>query len=100
MSLCLTSSLCLLQLDDLLDKRHEKLDSVIEFAVDDSLLVRRICGRYSRSRRERELIIQDLRKDSICVISQWFMISRDGAFPFGQEAPHSVCVLNPPGQVD
>lgn len=32
-------------LDDLLDKRKEKLDSVIEFAVDDSLLVRRICGR-------------------------------------------------------
>ncbi|KAM6973891.1 adenylate kinase 2, mitochondrial isoform 1-T1 [Tautogolabrus adspersus] len=32
-------------LDDLLDKRHEHLDSVIEFAVDDSLLVRRICGR-------------------------------------------------------
>ncbi|XP_019960187.1 adenylate kinase 2, mitochondrial [Paralichthys olivaceus] len=32
-------------LDDLLDKRHENLDSVIEFAVDDSLLVRRICGR-------------------------------------------------------
>ncbi|KAM9824262.1 adenylate kinase 2, mitochondrial [Neosynchiropus ocellatus] len=32
-------------LDDLLDKRQEKLDSVVEFAVDDSLLVRRICGR-------------------------------------------------------
>uniref|UniRef100_A0A668VIG3 Adenylate kinase 3 n=1 Tax=Oreochromis aureus TaxID=47969 RepID=A0A668VIG3_OREAU len=32
-------------LDDLLDKRDEKLDSVIEFSVDDSLLVRRICGR-------------------------------------------------------
>uniref|UniRef100_A0A8C6SUU2 Adenylate kinase 2, mitochondrial n=1 Tax=Neogobius melanostomus TaxID=47308 RepID=A0A8C6SUU2_9GOBI len=32
-------------LDDLLDKRQEKLDSVIEFSVDDSLLVRRICGR-------------------------------------------------------
>ncbi|XP_040044149.1 adenylate kinase 2, mitochondrial [Gasterosteus aculeatus] len=32
-------------LDNLLDKRHENLDSVIEFAVDDSLLVRRICGR-------------------------------------------------------
>ncbi|XP_030596960.1 adenylate kinase 2, mitochondrial isoform X1 [Archocentrus centrarchus] len=32
-------------LDDLLDKRDEKLDSVIEFAVNDSLLVRRICGR-------------------------------------------------------
>ncbi|XP_034016517.1 adenylate kinase 2, mitochondrial isoform X2 [Thalassophryne amazonica] len=32
-------------LDSLLDKRHEKLDSVIEFDVDNSLLVRRICGR-------------------------------------------------------
>ncbi|MEQ2276484.1 Adenylate kinase 2, mitochondrial, partial [Xenotaenia resolanae] len=32
-------------LDGLLDKRDEKLDSVIEFSVDDSLLVRRICGR-------------------------------------------------------
>ncbi|XP_068189886.1 adenylate kinase 2, mitochondrial isoform X2 [Antennarius striatus] len=33
------------KLDDLLEKRREKLDSVVEFAVDDSLLVRRICGR-------------------------------------------------------
>lgn len=32
-------------LDDLLDKRSEDLDSVVEFSVDDSLLVRRICGR-------------------------------------------------------
>ncbi|KAJ3609093.1 hypothetical protein NHX12_023620 [Muraenolepis orangiensis] len=32
-------------LDGLLDQRREHLDSVIEFAVDDSLLVRRICGR-------------------------------------------------------
>ncbi|MCJ8746256.1 hypothetical protein PDJAM_G00139690 [Pangasius djambal] len=32
-------------LDELLEKRTEKLDSVIEFSVDDSLLVRRICGR-------------------------------------------------------
>ncbi|XP_046874708.1 adenylate kinase 2, mitochondrial isoform X2 [Hypomesus transpacificus] len=32
-------------LDELLDKRTEKLDSVVEFSVDDSLLVRRICGR-------------------------------------------------------
>ncbi|XP_077338161.1 adenylate kinase 2, mitochondrial isoform X1 [Lithobates pipiens] len=32
-------------LDELLEKRQEKLDSVIEFSVDDSLLVRRICGR-------------------------------------------------------
>ncbi|MBN3312376.1 KAD2 kinase, partial [Atractosteus spatula] len=32
-------------LDDLLEKRSEKLESVIEFSVDDSLLVRRICGR-------------------------------------------------------
>ncbi|TRZ00746.1 hypothetical protein DNTS_007585, partial [Danionella cerebrum] len=33
------------KLDDLLEKRDEKLDSVVEFSVDDSLLVRRICGR-------------------------------------------------------
>ncbi|XP_077446212.1 adenylate kinase 2, mitochondrial [Stigmatopora argus] len=32
-------------LDELLEKRRERLDSVVEFAVDDSLLVRRICGR-------------------------------------------------------
>ncbi|XP_061110726.1 adenylate kinase 2, mitochondrial [Conger conger] len=32
-------------LDGLLDNRAEKLDSVIEFSVEDSLLVRRICGR-------------------------------------------------------
>uniref|UniRef100_A0A673LM06 Adenylate kinase 2, mitochondrial-like n=1 Tax=Sinocyclocheilus rhinocerous TaxID=307959 RepID=A0A673LM06_9TELE len=32
-------------LDGLLEKRDEKLDSVVEFSVDDSLLVRRICGR-------------------------------------------------------
>ena len=33
------------QLDGLLEKRKAKLDSVIEFGIDDSLLVRRICGR-------------------------------------------------------
>ncbi|XP_008329232.2 adenylate kinase 2, mitochondrial isoform X2 [Cynoglossus semilaevis] len=40
-------------LDDLLDKREEKLDSVIEFSVDDSLLVRRICGRLIHQRSGR-----------------------------------------------
>lgn len=34
-----------LQLDTLLDKRKANLDAVIEFAIDDSLLVRRITGR-------------------------------------------------------
>lgn len=34
-----------LQLDGLLEERNKKLDSVIEFSIDDSLLVRRICGR-------------------------------------------------------
>lgn len=33
------------KLDGLLEKRKSKLDAVIEFAIDDSLLVRRICGR-------------------------------------------------------
>eukprot|EP00062_Callorhinchus_milii_P018511 gi/632972056/ref/XP_007902472.1/ PREDICTED: adenylate kinase 2, mitochondrial [Callorhinchus milii] len=31
--------------DELMKKRSEKLDSVIEFNVDDNLLVQRICGR-------------------------------------------------------
>lgn len=35
-----------LQLDDLMKKRKEKLDSVIEFSIPDSLLIRRITGRY------------------------------------------------------
>lgn len=33
------------KLDDLLEKRETKLDQVIEFSIDDSLLVRRITGR-------------------------------------------------------
>ncbi|GFS58804.1 adenylate kinase [Trichonephila inaurata madagascariensis] len=33
------------KLDELLDKRNTKLDSVIEFGINDSLLVRRITGR-------------------------------------------------------
>ena len=33
------------QLDELLLKRKEKLDSVIEFSIDDDLLVKRITGR-------------------------------------------------------
>lgn len=34
-----------MQLDELLEKRREKLDSVIEFSIPDSLLIRRITGR-------------------------------------------------------
>jgi len=34
------------KLDVLLDKRKQNLDSVVEFGIDDSLLVRRICGRW------------------------------------------------------
>lgn len=33
------------KLDDLLDKRKQKLDAVVEFSIDDNLLVRRITGR-------------------------------------------------------
>ncbi|XP_069980322.1 adenylate kinase isoform X2 [Penaeus vannamei] len=33
------------KLDDMLEERKQKLDSVIEFSIDDSLLVRRITGR-------------------------------------------------------
>jgi len=35
------------QLDKLLQKRKQKLDAVIEFAVADDLLVRRITGRLT-----------------------------------------------------
>lgn len=35
----------LLQLDELLDSRNAKLDAVIEFGIDDSLLFKRITGR-------------------------------------------------------
>lgn len=33
------------KLDDLLEKRHTQLDAVVEFAIDDNLLFRRITGR-------------------------------------------------------
>ncbi len=33
------------KLDALLEKRQQKLDAVVEFLIDDDLLVRRICGR-------------------------------------------------------
>lgn len=34
------------KLDVMLEKRSQPLDSVVEFGIDDSLLVRRICGRW------------------------------------------------------
>jgi len=33
------------KLDEMLEKRHSKLDQAIEFSIDDSLLVRRVTGR-------------------------------------------------------
>lgn len=33
------------KLDALLDKRNQKLDAVVEFLIEDSVLVKRICGR-------------------------------------------------------
>jgi len=34
------------KLDSMLEQRNQPLDSVVEFSIDDSLLVRRICGRW------------------------------------------------------
>lgn len=34
------------KLEELLEKRNEPLDCVIEFKIDDGLLFRRICGRW------------------------------------------------------
>ena len=39
-------SILVAQLDKMLDRRGEPLDAVVEFSIDDSLLVRRICGRW------------------------------------------------------
>ncbi|KAG5678453.1 hypothetical protein PVAND_008125 [Polypedilum vanderplanki] len=41
------------KLDDLLEKRRTGLDAVIEFDIDDSLLVRRICGRLIHQKSGR-----------------------------------------------
>jgi adenylate kinase family enzyme len=35
-----------LQLDALLERRQEPIDCVVEFKIDDSMLFRRICGRW------------------------------------------------------
>lgn len=34
------------KLDQMLENRRQPLDAVVEFSIDDSLLVRRICGRW------------------------------------------------------
>jgi len=34
-----------MQLDEMLDKKNMKLDAVIEFGIEDSLLIKRIIGR-------------------------------------------------------
>jgi adenylate kinase family enzyme len=58
----LTSSLnrffVFLQLDKLLDKRQTKLDACVEFAIDDSLLVRRITGRLFHSKSGRSYHVE------------------------------------------
>lgn len=45
------------KLDQLLDKRHTALDAVIEFDIDDSLLVRRITGRLIHPKSGRSKLI-------------------------------------------
>ena len=47
-----------LQLDKLLDKRQTKLDACVEFAIDDSLLVRRITGRLFHSKSGRSYHVE------------------------------------------
>ncbi|KGL81135.1 hypothetical protein N309_06199, partial [Tinamus guttatus] len=59
-----------LQLDELLEKRREKLDSVIEFSIPDSLLIRRITGRLihpasGRSYHEEFRPPKELMKDDV-----------------------------------
>ncbi|NXJ85375.1 KAD2 kinase, partial [Trogon melanurus] len=58
-------------LDELLEKRREKLDSVIEFSIPDSLLIRRITGRLihpasGRSYHEEFRPPKEHMKDDVC----------------------------------
>jgi adenylate kinase len=55
------------KLDQLLDKRHTALDAVIEFDIDDSLLVRRITGRLIHSKSGRSKLIS-MHHILICLI--------------------------------
>jgi adenylate kinase len=60
------------KLDDLLEKRHTALDAVIEFAIDDSLLVKRICGRLihvSSGRSEYIILFLSLRNLFILLLT-------------------------------
>ena len=41
------------KLDELLEKRNQKLDAVVEFKIDDNLLVRRITGRLIHKKSGR-----------------------------------------------
>uniref|UniRef100_A0A2K5QC84 Adenylate kinase 3 n=1 Tax=Cebus imitator TaxID=2715852 RepID=A0A2K5QC84_CEBIM len=57
-------------LDDLMEKRKQKLDSVIEFGIPDSLLIRRITGRLihlksGRSYHEEFNPPKELMKDDV-----------------------------------
>lgn len=45
--MCVNCWMCFYQLDKLLTKRQQHLDSVVEFAIPDDLLVRRISGRLT-----------------------------------------------------
>ena len=47
-----------LQLDELLVKRRRPLDAVVEFSIDDSLLVRRITGRLSHKASGRSYHVE------------------------------------------
>ena len=42
----ITKIVCILQLDALLVSKNQPLDCVVEFKIDDSILFRRICGRW------------------------------------------------------
>ena len=44
----------------MLEKRQQPLDAVVEFAIDDNLLVSRICGRWFHLASGRYQSIKDL----------------------------------------
>lgn len=77
----------LLQLDDLMEKRKEKLDSVIEFSIPDSLLIQRITGRLihplsGRSYHEEFNPPKEPMKDDVCKPRTWGFLFFPSPFSF------------------
>jgi len=73
------STVCCYQLDELLTKRQQHLNSVVELAIPDDLLVRRISGRLTHPASGRTYHTEfsppkvPMKDDVRCGLSQFMM---------------------------